>query len=45
MSLIASVHARQILDSHGNPTIEVDVVTETSGSASSHGARAATCGG
>ncbi|HEX9951339.1 MAG TPA: phosphopyruvate hydratase [Rubricoccaceae bacterium] len=29
MSLIASVHARQILDSRGNPTIEVDVITET----------------
>lgn len=28
MSLIADVHARQILDSRGNPTIEVDVVTE-----------------
>ena len=28
MSLIESVYARQILDSRGNPTIEVDVVTE-----------------
>lgn len=28
MSLILDVHARQILDSRGNPTIEVDVVTE-----------------
>lgn len=28
MSFIASVHARQILDSRGNPTIEVDVLTE-----------------
>ncbi|MEM8893388.1 MAG: phosphopyruvate hydratase, partial [Bacteroidota bacterium] len=28
MSLIESVHARQILDSRGNPTVEVDVVTE-----------------
>ncbi|MEN9700021.1 MAG: hypothetical protein RLZZ301_1219 [Bacteroidota bacterium] len=28
MSLIASIHARQILDSRGNPTIEVDVITE-----------------
>lgn len=27
MSLIANVHARQILDSRGNPTVEVDVVT------------------
>jgi enolase len=27
MSQIAAVHARQILDSRGNPTIEVDVVT------------------
>jgi len=25
MSAIASVHARQILDSRGNPTVEVDV--------------------
>lgn len=28
MSYIADVHARQILDSRGNPTIEVDVITE-----------------
>ena len=28
MSLISDVHARQILDSRGNPTIEVDVMTE-----------------
>ncbi|MEM9855796.1 MAG: phosphopyruvate hydratase [Bacteroidota bacterium] len=28
MSLIESVYARQILDSRGNPTVEVDVVTE-----------------
>ena len=28
MSLIESVYARQILDSRGNPTIEVDVITE-----------------
>lgn len=28
MSLITSVHARQILDSRGNPTVEVDVITE-----------------
>jgi enolase len=28
MSIILDVHARQILDSRGNPTIEVDVVTE-----------------
>jgi enolase len=28
MSFIASIHARQILDSRGNPTIEVDVLTE-----------------
>jgi enolase len=27
MSQIAAIHARQILDSRGNPTIEVDVVT------------------
>lgn len=29
MSYIESIHARQILDSRGNPTIEVDVITET----------------
>src|ERR1041384_8233090 len=29
MSLIESVHARQILESRGNPTVEVDVVTES----------------
>lgn len=28
MTMIESIHARQILDSRGNPTIEVDVVTE-----------------
>lgn len=28
MSMIIKVHARQILDSRGNPTVEVDVVTE-----------------
>lgn len=28
MSFITSIHARQILDSRGNPTIEVDVLTE-----------------
>jgi enolase len=28
MSLIESVHARQIFDSRGNPTVEVDVITE-----------------
>jgi len=29
MSFIASVQARQILDSRGNPTLEVDVVSDT----------------
>jgi len=29
MSYIVSVHARQILDSRGNPTIEADVITES----------------
>jgi enolase len=29
MSFIASIQARQILDSRGNPTIEVDVITNT----------------
>lgn len=28
MSYIASIHARQILDSRGNPTVEVDILTE-----------------
>jgi len=28
MSYITDVHARQILDSRGNPTVEVDIVTE-----------------
>ncbi len=29
MSFISDIHARQILDSRGNPTIEVDVITES----------------
>ena len=29
MSKIKKIHARQIFDSRGNPTIEVDVITET----------------
>lgn len=29
MTLIQSIHARQILDSRGNPTVEVDVFTDT----------------
>ena len=28
MSNIKKIHARQIFDSRGNPTIEVDVITE-----------------
>jgi enolase len=28
MSYIANIHARQILDSRGNPTVEVDVITD-----------------
>ncbi|PUZ28068.1 phosphopyruvate hydratase [Chitinophaga parva] len=28
MSIISAIHARQILDSRGNPTVEVDVTTE-----------------
>jgi enolase len=28
MSIIINIHARQIFDSRGNPTVEVDVVTE-----------------
>lgn len=29
MSIILNLHARQIFDSRGNPTVEVDVITET----------------
>src|SRR6188508_159790 len=29
MTQILDIHARQILDSRGNPTVEVDVITET----------------
>src|SRR5262245_27986977 len=29
MSFIESIHARQILDSRGNPTVEVEVTTES----------------
>ena len=29
MTLISDIHARQILDSRGNPTVEVDVVTDS----------------
>ena len=29
MSLISGIHARQILDSRGNPTVEVDIVTDS----------------
>ena len=29
MGQITGIHARQILDSRGNPTVEVDVVTES----------------
>lgn len=29
MSIIVDIHARQIFDSRGNPTIEVDVITES----------------
>jgi enolase len=29
MSIIIDVHARQIFDSRGNPTVEVDVITES----------------
>ena len=28
MSYIAEVFARQILDSRGNPTVEVDIITD-----------------
>ena len=28
MSKIAKIHARQIFDSRGNPTVEVDVLTD-----------------
>src|SRR5690349_16820332 len=29
MGVIAEIRARQILDSRGNPTVEVDVITDT----------------
>ncbi|MCE3012772.1 MAG: phosphopyruvate hydratase, partial [Proteobacteria bacterium] len=29
MSLITKIHARQVLDSRGNPTVEVDVFTDS----------------
>ncbi|MEZ4841023.1 MAG: phosphopyruvate hydratase [Flavobacteriaceae bacterium] len=29
MSIIVNIHARQIFDSRGNPTVEVDVITES----------------
>ncbi len=29
MSAILDIHARQILDSRGNPTVEVDIITES----------------
>ena len=29
MSIIINIHARQILDSRGNPTVEVDVLLKT----------------
>ena len=32
MSAIIDVHARQILDSRGNPTVEVDVTLESGAS-------------
>ena len=28
MSIIIDIHAREILDSRGNPTVEVDVILE-----------------
>ena len=28
MSKIIKIHARQIIDSRGNPTVEVDAITE-----------------
>ena len=27
--VISKIHARQVYDSRGNPTVEVDVITET----------------
>ena len=29
MAVITDIHARQILDSRGNPTVEVDMLTDT----------------
>ena len=33
MALIEAIHAREILDSRGNPTVEVEVVLEDGSSA------------
>ena len=37
MSIIAQVHAREILDSRGNPTVEAEVVLPPHGRARLHG--------
>ncbi|MCP4348188.1 MAG: hypothetical protein GY795_22015, partial [Desulfobacterales bacterium] len=31
MSAISNIHAREVLDSRGNPTIQVEVTTELGG--------------
>ena len=31
MSFISNVYAREVLDSRGNPTVEVEVLTEAGG--------------
>ena len=38
MSAIASIHARQILDSRGNPTVEVEVTLDSGGTGARRGA-------
>ena len=36
MSIIVDIRARQIFDSRGNPTVEVDVITESGILAAAH---------
>ena len=41
---IIDVHAREILDSRGNPTVEVEVTAETETTGKDHGARVRSVG-
>ena len=44
MTLIEDIHAREILDSRGNPTIEVDVLLECGVMGRAAPARPSKCG-